>query len=115
MIHLQGVPIEVLVKTPAGVDALNAPVYDERWETVENVLVGLSETGGTPTATDLPGRTETLTLAIPKGDAHAWTDTLVRLPKPWDGVYRTVGFPLYGIEENIPLCWNAKVRVERNG
>ena len=115
MIHLKGVPVEVQVRRRVGTDALNAPVYEDRWETVENVLVGQTSAEGAPTETDLPGRRETLTLAIPKTDRHVWTDTLVRLPKPWDGVYKTVGFPKAGIEENIPLLWNLQVEAERYG
>lgn len=113
MIRIKGIPVEVEVRTRAGTDALNAPVYAARWEVVENVLVGQPTSAANATETDLPGRAETLELAIPKGDAHVWTDTRVRLPAPWSGVYRTVGFPKYGIEENVPLCWNAKVTVER--
>lgn len=115
MIQIKGVPVEVEVRTRAGTDALNAPVYETRWETVENVLVGQPASAANPTSTDLPGRAETLELAIPKGDRHVWTDTRVRIPPPWSGVYRTVGFPKYGVEENVPLIWNAKVTVERYG
>lgn len=113
MIRIKGIPVEVEIRTRTGEDALNTPVYETRWETVENVLVGQPTSEAAPTETDLPGRAEKLELAIPKGDRHTWTDTRVRLPAPWNGVYRTVGFPRFGIEENIPLCWNAKVTVER--
>ena len=41
---------------------------------------------------------------------HDWTDTKVEFfGKTW----KTVGEPVEGIEENIPLRWNKKVVVER--
>ena len=44
-----------------------------------------------------------------------WTDTEVILPEPFAGRYRTIGYPTAGIEANIPLRWNKKVKVERYG
>ena len=35
------------------------------------------------------------------------------LPEPFAGTYRTIGFATAGIEANIPLKWNRKVKVER--
>ena len=114
MIRIRGITVEVCVRTQTGVDALKAPVYEERWETVENVLVGQPTSDDAATAWNLYGKRIAYTLAIPKGDAHVWRDTLVRLPEPFEGVYRTVGVPAAGIEENVPLCWNKKVQVERH-
>lgn len=68
-------------------------------ETVENVLIGE------------PSGTETLsyTLGIPKGDDHNWLDKKVRF---FGEFFRTVGRPEQGVEENIPLFWNKKIRAE---
>ena len=76
-------------------------------ETVRDVLVG-EKTGISPT-TQTDGRLLGFTLAIPKGDAHIWTDRLVGF---FGRVFRTVGYPEQGIEENIPLRWHKKVKVE---
>lgn len=65
-------------------------------EAVSNVLVGEPADGG-------------FTLAIPKGDGHIWTDTSVSF---FGRRFRTVGFPQEGIEQNIPLSWNKKVKVQ---
>jgi len=66
-------------------------------ETVSNVLIGEPAAGG-----------REYTLGIPKGDTHIWTDTLVSF---WGRTWRTIGLPMRGMDENIPLCWNEKVRV----
>lgn len=67
-------------------------------ENIDNVLVGEPSSDG-----------KSYTLAIPKGDTHEWTDKIVEF---FGRKFRTVGFPEQGIEENIPLVWHKKVKVE---
>ena len=57
----------------------------------------------------ISGKIVSYVLAIPKGDAHNWTDTQVQF---FGQTFRTIGIPTQGIDENIPLKWNKKVRVE---
>lgn len=81
----------------------------ENSEIVSNVLIG------EPTVADvsdfsLNNALISYILAIPKGDKHIWTDRKIRF---FGQTFRTVGFPQEGIEENIPLSWNKKVKVER--
>ena len=64
-------------------------------ETVRNVLVGEPTENG-------------FVLAIPKGDIHNWLDAKVEF---FGRIFRTVGFPKEGIEDNIPLVWNKQVSV----
>ena len=64
-------------------------------ETVQNVLIG------EPTA-------EGYTLGIPKGDTHDWTDRKIGF---FGRLWRTVGIPMQGIPENIPLSWGLNVKV----
>lgn len=78
-------------------------------ETVENILIG------EPTSQDVTDFADesgliTYILAIPKGDTHQWTDRKVSF---FGEFFRTIGFPLQGIEENIPLQWHKKVKVSR--
>ena len=61
---------------------------------------------------NLHGKRAVYTLAIPKGDSNTWEDTTVEF---WGSKWKTIGIPLEGIEENIPLNWNKKVLVERYG
>ena len=111
MIH--GVTIQLVVRTQTGTDWANNPVYEEHLEPVGNVLVGEPSTDDITGTIEMYGKHLAYVLAIPKGDTHDWTDTKVILPEPFSGTYRTIGFPTAGIEENIPLMWNKKVKVER--
>lgn len=68
--------------------------------TVKNVLVGEpSQSAGSLS----------YTLAIPKGDNHDWTDKKMEF---FGRQFRTTGFPVQGIDENIPLFWNKKITAE---
>lgn len=84
-------------------------------EEVSGVLVGEPSTEDVTNSLNLYGKRVAYTLAIPKGDAHSWVNALVVLPEPFEGEYRTIGYPTAGIEANIPLKWNKKVNIERIG
>ena len=78
-------------------------------EIIGNVLVG------EPTSAEMTDLAEndgliTYMLAIPKGDSHEWVDRKIEF---FGETFRTIGYPLQGIEANMPLCWHKKVRVER--
>lgn len=73
-------------------------------ETVSNVLIG------EPSETELIGfKIPVYTLAVPKTDVHDWLDRKVIF---FGNTFRTVGHPQQGMDENIPLCWNKKIRAE---
>ena len=112
MAMIKGITVIVKKKVRIGTDRFNHAIYDFENESVENVLVAPSSSDDVVSAQDLYGKKAVYTLAIPKGDAHNWEDTIVEFfGKQW----KTFGFPLEGIEENIPLDWNKKVMVERYG
>lgn len=71
---------------------------EKNFENIENVLVGEPSSAGT-----------SYILAIPKGDNHEWEDKVVEF---FGRKFRTVGFTEQGIEENIPLLWHKKIKVE---
>lgn len=113
MIH--GIDITLITKTQTGTDALNHPIYAEKEEIVADVLVGEPSSDEITSTLSLYGKQVKYTLAIPKGDTHTWIDTQVILPEPFEGKYRTIGYPTAGINANIPLRWNKKVMIERYG
>ena len=113
MIH--GIDITLITKTQTGTDALNHPIYTEKEESVADVLVGEPSSDEITSTLSLYGKQVKYTLAIPKGDTHTWIDTQVILPEPFEGKYRTIGYPTAGIDANIPLRWNKKVMIERYG
>lgn len=107
---LKGITIQLFVRGEI-TDPFGAPeIADGHWIDVDNVLYGEPTTEDITNTLNLYGKRVSYVLAIPKGDTHKWTDTLVRLP---DGVHRTIGFPTHGIDELMPLAWNMKVKVER--
>ena len=107
---IKGIPVTLYVKTQTGTDPFNRPIYEETAVTVENVLVGEPSSEDITNELNLSGKVISYVLAIPKSDTHDWENASVLL---YGKRYRTIGTPTQGIEENIPLAWNKKVRVER--
>jgi hypothetical protein len=112
---IKGITIQLVTKVQDGTDPFGEPIYKESTVNVDDVLVGQPTTDDITESLELFGKRVEYTLAIPKGDSHEWTDAEVILPAPFYGRYRTFGFPTAGIEANIPLRWNKKVKLERYG
>lgn len=110
--RLHGITITLYDKTRTGTDGFNQPVYTETAVTVDNVLVGEPSSQDVIDTKNLTGKQLAYTLAIPKGDAHTWTNRIVEF---WGAKFRTIGEPTQGIDDLIPLTWNRKVKVERYG
>ena len=106
---IEGITVELKVREKTGKDGFNRATYDESWVKVENVLVGEPSTEDVTNTLNLTGKHLAYTLAIPKEDAHVWTDTEVKF---FGKTFKTIGEPVQGIEEMIPLSWNKKVKVE---
>lgn len=107
---MTGTTVLLHVKTQTGVDALNNPVFSDTVVPVQNVLIGQPTTDDVLSSINLYGKKIEYMLGLPKGDAHDWEDTEVEF---FGHKYRTFGFPIEGIEANIPTPWHKKVRVER--
>ena len=110
---MQGITITLKAKTKTGTDSFNRPIYTTADVAVDDVLVGEPTTDEVSNAQVMYGKQVAYTLAIPKGDTNTWEDAVVVLPEPFAGTYHTIGYPTAGIEANIPLRWNKKVRIER--
>ena len=116
---MRGISVTLIVRTQKVVD--NVPVYDDTDRpiyvdtevVVDDVLVGSPSSEDIISELNISGKRIAYTLAIPKGDTHIWYDTDVILPEPFAGRYRTIGIPTAGIDANIPLRWNKKVKLER--
>ena len=109
---IRGVAIQLIERQKTGTDGFGKAVYEEAAETVENVLIGEPSTEEIVDTLELTGKHLAYTLAIPKGDNHVWEGKKVRF---WNETFQVIGNPTQGIEENIPLSWNKKVKVERYG
>lgn len=111
MARLKGITVTLYDRTRTGTDPFHNPIYTEVPVQVENVLVGEPSTDDIVTSQDLYGKTILYMLGIPKGDTHDWKDKKVE----WTDAYgihtcQTFGFPITGIEANIPGPWHMKVR-----
>lgn len=113
--ELTGIAITLKEMTEGAVDAFNMPQKEYTESVIDDVLVGEPTTEDVTELYNLYGKRVKYTLAIPKGDTHNWVNALVVLPEPFEGEYRTIGYPRAGIEANIPLRWNKKVYIERVG
>ena len=109
MALIKGITVKLVDRTQTGVDSFNRPIYTETLIEVGNVLVApLSDTEILDTI-NLTGRKAVYQLAIPKTDTHTWEDKKVQF---FGETWRVIGKPTMGIDENIPLDWNKKVKVE---
>lgn len=104
--------IQLVVKTESGTDSFGNPTYTETTEDVSGVLVGQPSTDDLNTSYSLYGKKIDYVLGIPRGDSHDWHDVDVIV---FDERFRTVGYPMTGIEENIPLKWTQNVKITRYG
>lgn len=109
MTSIRGVPVILYERKHTGYDDFNAPAYKEVPVTVQNVLISPSSTDDIVNSVSLYGKKAVYQLAIPKGDAHCWEDSVVEF---FGRKWKTFGFMTMGIEENIPLDWNGKIQVE---
>lgn len=114
---MRGVTVTLYEQTVNGYDPFGAPIYTETATQVSDVLVGEPSTEDITTTTQLYGKTLVCMLGIPKGDSHDWQDKKVS----WTDAYgtthvlKTFGFPITGVEANIPTRWHKKVRCEKYG
>lgn len=112
MAGIKGTTVVLLQKMPVGEDGFGRMRYDDRRISIENVLIGEPTTDDVTDTINLYGKKVAYVLGIPKGDMHDWTDAEVEF---FGQRFRTIGYPVQGIEENIPLSWNKKVKVEAYG
>lgn len=111
---IRGITVQLWERTQTGADAFGAPIYTSQPTDVTNVLVAEPTTEDIAVSTALYQKTIRYMLGIPKGDRHDWKDKRVT----WTDAYgifhdcRSFGYPVTGVEENIPGPWHMKVRCE---
>ena len=108
---LHGITITLYSRTQTGTDAFNRPIFTETAEQVENVLIGEPSTDDITEELNISGKKIAYTLGIPKGDTHIWTNRTVEF---WGERFETVGKPMRGIQDLIPLDWDQNVKVARH-
>lgn len=91
-------------------DKTNRPITGEVATTVSGCLIAPVSTEDVVNTINLTEKTAVYQIAIPKGDANDWVNAKIYYNGNY---YRTIGIPEEGIEGNIPLKWNKKIKVER--
>lgn len=109
---IKGTDIQLVVQTQTGTDDFGNPVYTEDFETINDVLVGQPSTDDVEQTIQLYGKKIAYVIGIPKDDEHDWFDRELVI---FGDRYRTIGYPMTGIQDNIPLKWGQNVKVERYG
>lgn len=109
---IKGMTIYLVAKTEIGTDPFGEPVYAESLEAVNDCLVGQPSSDDVANTLSLYGKKIAYTIGIPKGDAHDWTDAEIEI---FGERYKTIGYPMRGIDENVPLRWGQNIKVERYG
>lgn len=114
---MRGLTVTLYTTTQAGEDDFGVPILTETPVDVPDVLVGEPTTDDIATSTALYQKQIRYMLGIPKGDTNDWMDKKVS----WTDAYgithvcKTFGFPITGVEANIPTRWHMKVRCEDYG
>ena len=119
MERLSGTTVILYKEVQTGTNPFGEPIIEEVPIQVDNVLVGEPSTDDITSSTQLFGKTINYMLGIPKGDTNNWVDKKVS----WTDAYgithtvKTFGFPITGIEANLPsqIPWHMKVRCEAYG
>lgn len=119
MARIKGTTVKLYQETITGYDELGNPIIKEDPVEVDNILVGEPSTDEITTSVSLYGKKISYMLGIPKGDTHDWVNKKVEWSDSYGNTYKvqTFGFPITGIEANIPpqLPWHMKVRCEGFG
>jgi hypothetical protein len=109
---MKGTTVQLVVGTVTSYDPFGNPVETEQLVDVADVLVGQPSTDDITSSIQLYGKRIDYVLGIPKGDKNDRTDATVII---WGERFRTIGYPMTGEQENIPLRWGKNVKVERYG
>ena len=112
MALINGITVTLYDKVQSGVDGFNVPIFTETAVTVDDVLVTPVSADDIVTSVNLYGKQAVYELSIPKGDTHIWEDRTVEF---FGHKWKTFGFCREWIEDNLPLRWNKKIKVERYG
>lgn len=99
-----------VVATPPVYDDFGDPVTTETHVDVPGVLVYPTTADAIVTDLQIYGKRSIYELCIPKGDTHSWEDKDVEF---FGKRFHVFTPEIEYIEENVPLRWNKKVRVER--
>lgn len=109
---MKGTTIYIVTETVTDTDPFGKDIVTEELEPVDDCLVGTPSTDDITDTLNLYGKKVEYVVGIPKGDTHTWADAIVEI---WGERFRVIGYPMTGIQDNIPLRWGQNIKVERYG
>lgn len=109
---MKGMTIYLLKETITDYDPFGAPIVTTERIEVDDCLVGTPSTDDINDALNLYGKKVAYVIGIPKGDTNVWTDAKVEV---FGETFHVIGYPMTGIQDNIPLRWGKNIKVERYG
>jgi hypothetical protein len=114
---LHGITVSLQSVTQTGTDSFGMPEETETWTDIPDVLVGQPTDAEQAEALDFFGKRAVYSLGIPKGDTHDWVDKKVEWTDAYGNTFtvKTFGYPVTGIEANVPGQWHMKVKCEAYG
>lgn len=104
--------VQLAVNTVIETDPFGTPIEETTFVDVPGCLVGQPSTDEIAQTMEMYGKQLAYVIGVPKGDTHNWIDTDVIM---FGERFKTIGHPMTGIQENIPLDWGMNVKVERYG
>ena len=104
--------VQLVKKAHTATDPFGMPIETEEYVDVPGCLVGQPSTDEITQTMEMYGKQIAYVVGVPKGDTNTWVDADVII---WGERFRTIGYPMTGIQENIPLNWGQNVKVERYG
>lgn len=115
--RIRGISVKLYKETQSGTDNFGNPIFSYTPITVENVLVAEPSADDVASAISMYGKKISYVLGIPKGDENDWVDKKVEWTDAYGQTYvvKTFGYPMTGIETNIPGQWHKKIKCEAYG
>ena len=115
--RIRGISVDLYKETLTGYDSFGAPIYTTTKQTVQNVLVAQPSTDDITSSVSLYGKKIAFNLGIPKGDTNDWVDKRVEWTDAQGNTVKvkTFGYPIMGVEANVPGPWHAIVKCEAYG
>lgn len=110
---MNGKTVYLFDKIKTGEDPFGAPIYKEKREKIENVLIGQPQTTPITDSQNIQGKRGRFLLGIPKKDTHVWENKDVEF-ELCGRVYKckTVAFAYVGQSELIPGPWKGYIEAE---
>lgn len=109
---MRGETVILYEETPNGTLPTGEITYEVTPVEVHDVLIGEPSSEELLSSVDLYGKSLRVILGIPKGDTHDWVNKRVDWTDAYGNTHSfiTFGYPITGVEANIPTRWHMKVR-----